>query len=147
MSSPLLVFALTPNAENNCWRTRTSIGIANSLSLLVMLSLFLLEHWELFPATRHLFTAAVSIFGTITLLHICWCSNSQHLLGCHTRYYANYYVHQQATLRTYYAQCTFKYLQTSKHIFIASDLCELFANMMVTSWYVEVNHIESMANN
>jgi CxC5 like cysteine cluster associated with KDZ transposases len=55
-------------------------------------------------------------------------------IDCKTRYYANYYVHEQATRRTYYTCSTFGHLQTSKHIFIATELCELFANMMVMSW-------------
>jgi CxC5 like cysteine cluster associated with KDZ transposases len=53
---------------------------------------------------------------------------------CKTRYHVNYYVHDHATIRTYYAG-NFKFLQTSQHILIATELCELFVNMMVSSWY------------
>jgi hypothetical protein len=55
-------------------------------------------------------------------------------VDCKTHYYANYYVHEEAPCRTYYANTTFGYLQASKHTPITTELCELFANMMVMSW-------------
>jgi len=63
------------------------------------------------------------------------------LAGCHTRYYANYYVQRnkvtQITNWTYYShECEF--IHTSQHFFMDKELCELFENMMVTSWYVNL---------
>src|ERR1700722_17269127 len=63
------------------------------------------------------------------------------LSGCHTRYYANYYVQRnkvtQIANQTYCShECEF--IHTSQHFFMERGLCELFANMMVTSWYVNL---------
>jgi hypothetical protein len=52
---------------------------------------------------------------------------------CRTRYHPNYYVHSDATLRTYYRD-NLRYLQISGHFYVDIDLCELFSIMMVTSW-------------
>jgi hypothetical protein len=73
--------------------------------------------------------------------------SSNYGVDCHTRYYANYYVHNNATRRTYYhTACGF--IHTSQHVFMSTDLCELFANMMVTSWQaililVILDHIDN----
>ncbi|KAJ7211529.1 hypothetical protein C8J57DRAFT_1097682, partial [Mycena rebaudengoi] len=56
---------------------------------------------------------------------------------CHTRYYPNYFVHSNATIRTYYSDLVF--LQTSEHFYIDRELCELFSTMMVTSWTSATN--------
>jgi len=55
--------------------------------------------------------------------------------GCHTRYHHNYYVHEDATLRTYYSGVP-DLIQSSKKVFIERGLCERFANQMVMAWYV-----------
>ena len=61
------------------------------------------------------------------------------LPGCNTRYYANYYVCKDENTgtyhRTYYAHDP-DFIHTAEHFFMERQLCELFANMMVTSWYV-----------
>ncbi|KAJ7037282.1 hypothetical protein C8F04DRAFT_1257200 [Mycena alexandri] len=59
----------------------------------------------------------------------CYCRN------CHTRYYPNYYVHAQATTRTYYLQDDIpEFIHSAEHFYTSADLCELFANMMATAW-------------
>ncbi|KAJ7731648.1 hypothetical protein B0H16DRAFT_1733211 [Mycena metata] len=59
----------------------------------------------------------------------CYCRN------CHTRYYLNYYVHAQATTRTYYLQDDIpEFIHSGEHFYASADLCELFANMMATAW-------------
>ncbi|KAJ7211649.1 hypothetical protein GGX14DRAFT_564870 [Mycena pura] len=66
----------------------------------------------------------------------CYCRN------CHTRYYANYYVHGGATTRTYYLEDIlpeYKHIQSAEHFYTSSDLCELFANMMVSAWTSSTN--------
>ncbi|KAJ7125515.1 hypothetical protein C8R43DRAFT_1090555 [Mycena crocata] len=62
-------------------------------------------------------------------------STSRYCRHCKTRYHPNYFVHSNATLRTYYQE-GLQFLQISGHIYIDIDLCELFSTMMVTSWYV-----------
>lgn len=63
---------------------------------------------------------------------------------CNTRYYPNYYVHTRATIRSYYREEETSFIQTSQHFYMAAELCELFATMMVTSWYA-IFFILSMA--
>jgi hypothetical protein len=62
-----------------------------------------------------------------------------YLPGCHTRYYANYYIQKnkvdQNMDRTYYSH-EFEFIHISQRFFMEKELCELFANMMVTSWYI-----------
>ncbi|KAJ7078210.1 hypothetical protein C8R44DRAFT_896024 [Mycena epipterygia] len=59
----------------------------------------------------------------------CYCHN------CHTRYYPNYYVHDKATMRTYYVQDNIpEFIHSAEHFYTSADLCELFANMMATAW-------------
>ena len=58
--------------------------------------------------------------------HLPCCLVTHPSVDCQTRYYTNYYVHEQATCHTYYTPGAFKYLQTSKHIFIATELCKLW---------------------
>ncbi|KAJ7929413.1 hypothetical protein B0H13DRAFT_2310564 [Mycena leptocephala] len=62
----------------------------------------------------------------------CYCCH------CHTRYHPNYFVHSNATLRTYYPE-GIKFLQISGHFYVDVDLCELFSLMMVTSWTSATN--------
>lgn len=83
-----------------------------------------------------LYTAAVCScipFNVITLTVI--------KLDCNTRYYPNYYVQNARSpdaVRIYY-NTPINYIQSSQHFYIASSLCELFATMMVTSWYAFIN--------
>ncbi|KAJ7128595.1 hypothetical protein C8R44DRAFT_909853 [Mycena epipterygia] len=59
----------------------------------------------------------------------CYCRN------CHTRYYPDFYVHNHATTRTFYVTHSMpEFIHTSEHFYTTADLCELFANMMVTAW-------------
>ena len=63
------------------------------------------------------------------------------LVECNTRYYANYYVRKDDTgaySRTFYAH-DFDFIHTAEHFFMETRLCELFANMMVTSWYIHIH--------
>jgi hypothetical protein len=58
-------------------------------------------------------------------------------LDCHTRYYPSFYVHESATIRTFYVfDAIPEFIHTSEHFYTTSDLCELFANMMMTAWFV-----------
>lgn len=59
-------------------------------------------------------------------------------IECNTRYHHNYYVHTNATTRTYYASPQ-ALLQLSQHFFIDTGLCELFSTMMETSWTSATN--------
>ncbi|KAJ7135719.1 hypothetical protein C8R44DRAFT_848587 [Mycena epipterygia] len=64
----------------------------------------------------------------------CYCRN------CHTRYYPNYYVHDKATMRTYYVQDNIpEFIHSAEHFYTTADLCELFANMMATAWTLGTN--------
>ncbi|KAJ7825864.1 hypothetical protein B0H13DRAFT_1657729 [Mycena leptocephala] len=59
----------------------------------------------------------------------CYCRN------CHTRYYPNFYVHDSATIRTFYLLDAMpEFIHTSEHFYTTADLCELFSNMMMTAW-------------
>ncbi|KAJ7687968.1 hypothetical protein B0H17DRAFT_677228 [Mycena rosella] len=62
-------------------------------------------------------------------------STSLYCRHCHTRYYPGFYVHHHATVRTFYISDAMpEFIHTSEHFYTTSDLCELFANMMVTAW-------------
>ncbi|KAF8065382.1 hypothetical protein FPV67DRAFT_1419290 [Lyophyllum atratum] len=52
---------------------------------------------------------------------------------CRTRYYHNYYVHDAATIRTYFPGPS-EYIQFAQHAFISIQICELFTSMMVNAW-------------
>ena len=56
--------------------------------------------------------------------------------ACHTRYYPNYYVHTNASTRTYYAADTIDLVEVSKHVYMERELCEQTSVMMATAWYV-----------
>ncbi|KAJ7323513.1 hypothetical protein DFH08DRAFT_787851 [Mycena albidolilacea] len=61
-------------------------------------------------------------------------STSLYCRNCNTRYYPNYYVHEQATTRTYYLLPDIpEFIQSAEHFYTGADLCELFTNMMVTA--------------
>lgn len=55
-------------------------------------------------------------------------------VACKTRYHHDYYIHSDATKRTYYGSSS-PYLQISMHYFIGRDLAEMFSSMMVNAWY------------
>ncbi|KAJ7080155.1 hypothetical protein B0H15DRAFT_787367 [Mycena belliarum] len=62
-------------------------------------------------------------------------STSRYCRNCHTRYYPDFYVHDHATIRTFYLTNTMpEFIHTSEHFYTTADLCELFANMMVSAW-------------
>ncbi len=61
-----------------------------------------------------------------TLTHTC--------IDCKTRYHANYYIHNNASVRMYYVGIP-RQLQMATHYFIEGDLCKFFANMMMFTWY------------
>ncbi|KAJ7768876.1 hypothetical protein B0H16DRAFT_1307716 [Mycena metata] len=62
-------------------------------------------------------------------------STSSYCRNCHTRYYPNYYVHNNATTRSYYLQDNIpEFIHSAEHFYTSADLCELFANMMATAW-------------
>jgi hypothetical protein len=56
-------------------------------------------------------------------------------LECNRRYYHNYYVHKQSSLRIYYGGVP-NVIQVAQHFFIESGLLELFANGTVFGWWV-----------
>ncbi|KDQ50429.1 hypothetical protein JAAARDRAFT_74233 [Jaapia argillacea MUCL 33604] len=65
-------------------------------------------------------------------------SNSLYCRGCKTWYHPNYYVHDGAMQRTYYAGMP-SILQGSKRFYFEASLCERFRNMMVCSWASATN--------
>ncbi|KAJ7167590.1 hypothetical protein C8R46DRAFT_1093498 [Mycena filopes] len=65
-------------------------------------------------------------------------ATSRYCRHCHTRYYPNYFVHSNATVRTYY-QDGHRLLQIAGHFYADIELCELFSLMMVTSWTSATN--------
>lgn len=78
-----------------------------------------------------------------TCLTACSSNLTERMQGCHTRYYHNYYVHKNATLRTYYMKET-DCIQTSEHIFVQKDVLKLFNSMMRYAWYGILFHYISM---
>ena len=98
-------------------------------------SLLVNSVWYLAIQPHNIAEVSISVcFVVHSILILC-------LPGCHTRYYANYYVQRnkvtQIMNRTYYShECEF--IHTSQHCFMERELCELFRNMMVTSWYVNL---------
>ncbi|EIN06762.1 hypothetical protein PUNSTDRAFT_115259 [Punctularia strigosozonata HHB-11173 SS5] len=67
-------------------------------------------------------------------------TTSLYCRGCRTRYYPNYYVHHNATHRTYYVEPhVITVLEIGDHYYIERSLCTLFANMMVMSWCSATN--------
>ncbi|KAF8953928.1 hypothetical protein BDZ97DRAFT_1929187 [Flammula alnicola] len=65
-------------------------------------------------------------------------STSTYCRECHTRYRHNYYIHSQASLRTYY-RGPFEFLHVAEHVFLETRVCELFTSMMLTSWTSATN--------
>ncbi|KAJ7360786.1 hypothetical protein DFH08DRAFT_1073966 [Mycena albidolilacea] len=62
-------------------------------------------------------------------------ATSRYCRNCHTRYYPSFYVRDNATVRTFYVVDTIpEFIHTFKHFYTTANLCELFANMMVTAW-------------
>ncbi|KAJ7670033.1 hypothetical protein DFH06DRAFT_1083660 [Mycena polygramma] len=60
-------------------------------------------------------------------------TSSLYCRGCNRRYYHNYYVHKQNSLRTYYGGVP-RIVQVAQHFFMESPLLELFANGMTFGW-------------
>ncbi|KAH9851669.1 hypothetical protein C2E23DRAFT_869110 [Lenzites betulinus] len=58
--------------------------------------------------------------------------------GCHTRYYPNYFLHDQASTRTYYSGVP-RLLQVAQHSFVSADVCEMFSNLMAVAWTSATN--------
>ncbi|KAJ7933656.1 hypothetical protein B0H13DRAFT_1592224, partial [Mycena leptocephala] len=65
-------------------------------------------------------------------------ATSRYCRNCNTRYHSNYFVHSEATLRTFYPGVP-TFVQSSQHFYIDKDLCELFSVMMATSWTSATN--------
>nr|GAT48245.1 predicted protein [Mycena chlorophos] len=66
-------------------------------------------------------------------------STSRYCPDCHTRYYPNYFVHSNASLRTYYPSETIKCMQISGHFYMDRDVAEMFATMQVNAWTSNTN--------
>ncbi|KAJ7106902.1 hypothetical protein C8R44DRAFT_637688, partial [Mycena epipterygia] len=73
-------------------------------------------------------------------------SSSLYCRKCNRRYYHNYFVHKQSSLRTYYGGVP-NVIQVAQHFFIESALLELFGNGMVFGWLSASNwaHIYNCA--
>src|ERR1700735_1267050 len=57
--------------------------------------------------------------------------------ACATTYKHDYYIHSNATLRTYYPlENSPVFVQSSKHVFLEWALGEWFDNQMAFAWYV-----------
>ncbi|KAJ7454472.1 hypothetical protein FB451DRAFT_1280048 [Mycena latifolia] len=65
-------------------------------------------------------------------------TTSLYCRSCNHRYYHNYHVHKQTSLRTYYGGVP-DVVQVAQHFFIESALLELFANNMVFGWLSATN--------
>ncbi|KAJ7627805.1 hypothetical protein DFH06DRAFT_1272919 [Mycena polygramma] len=65
-------------------------------------------------------------------------TTSLYCRACNRRYYHNYHVHKQTSLRTYYGGVP-DVIQVAQHFFIESALLELFANNMVFGWLSGTN--------
>ncbi|KIJ91794.1 hypothetical protein K443DRAFT_126143 [Laccaria amethystina LaAM-08-1] len=61
-------------------------------------------------------------------------ATSMYCRSCNTRYYANYYVHDNASKRTYYSSLEFEFFHIAQHVFIERRTCELFSTVMVMAW-------------
>jgi len=57
-------------------------------------------------------------------------------VDCRRRYYHNYIVHKDDSFRTYYPGYTLSLIQINEHVYIERVVCESFATMMSTAWYV-----------
>ncbi|KAJ7508142.1 hypothetical protein B0H11DRAFT_1704742 [Mycena galericulata] len=65
-------------------------------------------------------------------------TTSLYCRACNRRYYHNYYVHKQSSLRTYYGGVP-DVVQVAQHFFLESALLELFANNMTFGWLSGTN--------
>ncbi|KAJ7741865.1 hypothetical protein B0H16DRAFT_1323588 [Mycena metata] len=65
-------------------------------------------------------------------------TTSLYCRSCNIRYYHNYHVHKQTSLRTYYGGVP-DVVHVAQHFFIESALLELFANNMVFGWLSATN--------
>ncbi|KAF8077601.1 hypothetical protein FPV67DRAFT_1614590 [Lyophyllum atratum] len=92
-----------------------------------------LRERELVESLTYPVTVFTQDFGAIPGL-----TTSMYCRNCKTRYYANYYVHDSATTRTYY-HGPFDFIHIAQHVFISARTCELFSTMMVMSWTSATN--------
>ncbi|KAG8850470.1 hypothetical protein FRB91_009052 [Serendipita sp. 411] len=84
---------------------------------------------ETYRAT--LFTREYGALPVFATSLYCW--------KCKTRYYHDYFVHDKAESRTYYAEEIPNFIEASKHYYMETALCELFANMMMMAWTSATN--------
>ncbi|KAF6743134.1 hypothetical protein DFP72DRAFT_994087 [Ephemerocybe angulata] len=54
--------------------------------------------------------------------------------GCNTRYHYDFYVHTNATLRTFYSEPR-RYVHAAEHVYVDQEACSMFSSMMLNSWY------------
>jgi hypothetical protein len=95
--------------------------------------LSLLRHMVRFLGLHHRWNAQVGYSHLFRLSHLfiprVW-------IDCHRRYYHNYIVHKGDSFRTYYPGQTLPLIQINEHVYIERIVCESFATMMSTAWYV-----------
>ncbi|KAI1791108.1 hypothetical protein LXA43DRAFT_889807, partial [Ganoderma leucocontextum] len=58
--------------------------------------------------------------------------------GCHTRYYPNYFVHEEASTRTYYHGLP-PFIPITQKSYVSAEVCEMFATLMNISWTSATN--------
>ncbi|EIN11940.1 hypothetical protein PUNSTDRAFT_62687, partial [Punctularia strigosozonata HHB-11173 SS5] len=66
-------------------------------------------------------------------------TTSLYCRACSTRFHPNYYVHDTATIRTYYSSDVPDVLHVAQYTFLDRRLCELFTNQMVFAWTSATN--------
>jgi hypothetical protein len=55
---------------------------------------------------------------------------------CNTRYHPTFYIHGDASTRTFYQPESLDIIEGGQHCLLERSLCELFATMMMASQYV-----------
>jgi hypothetical protein len=58
---------------------------------------------------------------------------THHSTECNTRYHPTFYIHRDASTRTYYQPDTVEFIGAGQHLWLERSLCELFATMMMAS--------------
>jgi hypothetical protein len=106
--------------------------IDNLSKNLCSLSLFSLAAWVHFLADHFQDIVAVCRLAgaALALLSHVACTD------CNTRYHPTYFVHSNASTRTYYQPDSIDFIPKSRHYVIERSLCEIFATMMMSSQYV-----------
>ncbi|KAH9829417.1 uncharacterized protein C8Q71DRAFT_888422, partial [Rhodofomes roseus] len=64
---------------------------------------------------------------------------SAHCRSCFTRYYPDYYVHEQRGIRSYYHGVPSS-IEVAKHTYVEASLCEQFTASTVIAWYYSSNN-------